>query len=369
VDTLRADELGAYGAEPSRTPALDRLAERSVVFERAHAAASWTLPSLGAVFTSFFPSTTRLWSFESRLADSFVTLAERFQAAGFDTHGIASHVYFQAKYGLLQGFDTFDDELCHRKGEEGWRSITSPAVSARAVRWLEERARSGAREPWLLFAHYFDPHLDYLDHEAQSPADETRPERERYRSEIGFTDGHVGTVLDTLERTGFGRDTVVLFFSDHGESFLEHPPIQRHSWSLPDEDARLREGLSLLPLLEGRARPAPPNLAEIRLKERHHANALVRGGHKLYEDVSGRRLLLFDLEADPRERSDLSTERPALLAELEAELRARVRAAEAKGARFADGGSVEHTPEELEHLRQLGYAGDEGPGEARRGGG
>ena len=59
VDTLRADELGAYGMSPSRTPALDALAQHSVVFERAHSAASWTLPSVASTFTSYFPSTTQ----------------------------------------------------------------------------------------------------------------------------------------------------------------------------------------------------------------------------------------------------------------------------------------------------------------------
>src|ERR1700752_4043262 len=77
VDTLRADQLGAYGASPSLTPNLDRLAGESVVFERAHAAASWTLPSVAAVFTGLFPSSTRLWTFETRLAGSYTTLAER----------------------------------------------------------------------------------------------------------------------------------------------------------------------------------------------------------------------------------------------------------------------------------------------------
>ena len=38
VDTLRADELGAYGRAPSVTPALDALAAGSVVFERAQRA-------------------------------------------------------------------------------------------------------------------------------------------------------------------------------------------------------------------------------------------------------------------------------------------------------------------------------------------
>jgi arylsulfatase A-like enzyme len=399
VDTLRADELGAYGREPSLTPALDGLARASVVFERAHATASWTLPSIGSVFTSFFPSTTGLWNFDSRLADAFPTLAERFQAAGFDTHGIASHVFFQGKYGLVQGFGSFDDELCHRKGEPGWRPITSPAVSAKAERWLEERARSGESAPWLLFVHFFDPHVDYLDHEAANPAASTRAERERYRSEIAFTDRHVGALLAGLERSGFARDTVVVFFSDHGESFLEHPPIRRHSYGLyeeelrvplflrvpglaprrvgdsvrtvdllptllalfglDDEHAREREGVSLVPLLAGSAPQIPPQLAEIRLKEGSHANALVLGPHKLYQDVSNGRLQLFDLEDDPREQHDLSGAEPALRALLEDELRAVVRAAEAKGARYGAGGTVELSPEEIRNLEELGYAGEE----------
>src|SRR5436190_2416836 len=76
IDTLRADELGAYGKSPSITPALDALAAASVVFERAHSAASWTLPSFGATFTSLFPSSTNLWTKTSKLADGFTTLAE-----------------------------------------------------------------------------------------------------------------------------------------------------------------------------------------------------------------------------------------------------------------------------------------------------
>jgi arylsulfatase A-like enzyme len=397
VDTLRADELGTYGRQPSITPALDGLGEESVVFERAHAAASWTLPSIGSVFTSFFPSTTNLWTFESRLGDSFSTLAERFQAAGFDTHGIASHVFFQARYGLVQGFDSFDDELCHRKGEPGWEAITSPVVSAKAVKWLEERAASGTRTPWLLFAHYFDPHIDYLDHEAANPGLSSRPERARYQSEIAFTDRHVGTLLEALARSPFADDTVVLFFSDHGESFGEHPGIERHSYGLYEEELHVPlflrvpgvghrhvpdfvrsvdlaptllelfglapeargGGVSLVPLFTGGAHEARPQLAEIRLKPGFHANALVRGRYKLVERLPGPRLELYDLERDPRERHDLAAEEPALVTALEGELRASIRAAAEESARFGASPPVEHTPEEIDDLRELGYSGDD----------
>jgi arylsulfatase A-like enzyme len=397
VDTLRADELGAYGREPSLTPALDRLAAEGIVFERAHAAASWTLPSVGALFTSAFPSTTKLWSFDSRLDESFSTLAERFAAAGYATHGVASHIFFARDYGLQQGFASFDDELCHRSGEEGWKPITSPDVSRKAVAWLEERAARPDGPPWLLFVHFFDPHWLYLDHEGQSLADESRSERERYRSEIAFTDRHLGAVLEALASSGLAQTTNVLFFSDHGESFREHPGIQRHSYSLYEEELRVplilrvpgraptrvtdfvrtvdllptllelhglaadgdAEGASLVPLLEGRARPATDNLAEIRLKEGFHTNALVRGRHKLIEHVSAGRRVLYDLATDPAERHDLAAEQPELLRELEAVLRARIRAAEERGERYGSSAALPTSPAQLELLRQLGYAGDE----------
>ena len=405
VDTLRADQLGAYGAAPSLTPNLDRLAGESVVFERAHAAASWTLPSVAAVFTGLCPSSTRLWTFETRLADSYSTLAERLESAGFTTHGVASHVFFDANYGLQQGFDSFDDELCHRKGEAGWREVTSPEVAGRAVRWLEERGRSNAREPWMLFAHFFDPHLPYVDHHSGvAPAPE---EFARYRSEIAFTDVHVGALLDALEKSGLAGDTAVLFFSDHGESFLEHPPIQRHSYSLFEEELHVPlflrvpglaprrvttavrlvdlrptllallgvgegpgavgEGVDLGPLLTGRAEGArPPNLAEIRLKDGYHRNAIVDGDWKLIEDVSNRRLELYDLAADPRERENLVTREPERAAELASELRIAIERAELLGHDFAPDAAVEHTPAELEHLRAMGYAGDDEPGDSRK---
>src|SRR3972149_8626805 len=56
IDTLRADHLGSYGYPRPSSPSIDQLAESGVVFERALAAAPWTLPSMASLHTSLYPT-------------------------------------------------------------------------------------------------------------------------------------------------------------------------------------------------------------------------------------------------------------------------------------------------------------------------
>ena len=55
VDTLRPDRLSCYGYPAHETPGIDALAARGVRFTNAHAVASWTVPSMGAMLTSHYP--------------------------------------------------------------------------------------------------------------------------------------------------------------------------------------------------------------------------------------------------------------------------------------------------------------------------
>ncbi|TFH19163.1 MAG: hypothetical protein E4H03_14025, partial [Myxococcales bacterium] len=56
MDTLRSDHLGAYGYDRPVTPAIDRLAARSVVFADAIGQSSWTRPAHFSMFTGLYPS-------------------------------------------------------------------------------------------------------------------------------------------------------------------------------------------------------------------------------------------------------------------------------------------------------------------------
>ncbi len=396
VDTLRSDFLGAYGADPSNSPNLDAFAAESIVFDNAHSHASWTLPSFASVLTSLYSSTHGCWDFNSRLSADFETLVEVFQAAGFETHGVASHVYFNEEYGLQQGFDSFDDELAKKRTEGGWVQITSPKVTEKAESWLQ--AKSFDSNPFLLWVHYFDPHVPYLPHGAANLEEaQATPAIAAYKSEIRFTDEYVGRLLQTLKDEGHAEDTVVVFLSDHGEAFGEHPGIEKHSYSLYGEEIRIplmmrvpglaprrvpgfvrnvdlrptllelfglkpknkyTTGVDLRGAMEGADHTSPALVSEIRLKQGHHTNALLDGRWKLIENVSRGGYELYDLEVDPGEQRDLVGERPEVVERLGKELRERIAVAEMLSRKFEGGGEPNLTPEEVEHLKEIGYGGD-----------
>ncbi len=60
VDALRADYLGCYGFQGEISPAMDRLALESIVYDNAVAPSPWTKPSVASLFTSLDPITHRV---------------------------------------------------------------------------------------------------------------------------------------------------------------------------------------------------------------------------------------------------------------------------------------------------------------------
>ena len=388
IDTLRADALGSTGR--GRTPHLDRLADSGLVFERAVSSAPWTLPSFASQFTGTVTSTHGCWTFESKLGEDFVTLAELFQESGFATAGVASHVFFDAKHGLTQGFEEFDDELCVSFGRQRWREVTSPEVAGRAMESLEALAAKG--RPWFLFAHFFDPHEPYVVHPG-SGVPQTATERQRYAGEVTFTDRHVGRVLDRLEELELREDTVVLLTSDHGEAFGEHPGVRRHGTSLYNEEIHVPlllrvpgidpqridqmvrtidvfptlvelfdldsppglSGQSLLELAGGDPGTSRDALSEVRLREGRHFESLTAGQAKWIRSLNGGADQGFDLAKDPEERINLAPSSLPQASDLNARLDRTTALARKLSTRFGVAGSVEHTPEELEHLRAMGY--------------
>lgn len=246
VDTLRADRVSLLsGDEHERdlTPNLRKaFAERAVVFSHATSQAPWTLPAFASILTGLYPEQHGAEEFTSRLRPRQLTLPEILREAGYRTGAVVSAYFVSSAVGIDQGFEYFDESLATDN-----TSITSEEVTQRAVRFLQNHGR----EPFLLFAHYFDPHIVYQDHADFSHADDYHgwlreeaacsnqagvigrkrhlfgPEevayiRSLYDEEVAYTDKHIGRLMRFLDETDLQSRTLVVFVSDHGEEFLEH---------------------------------------------------------------------------------------------------------------------------------------------------
>lgn len=90
ADDLRND-LACYGHPLVKTPHLDRLAARSVVFERAYCQQAVCNPSRSSLMTGRRPDTLQIWSLTTHYRDPerpLVTLPQHFKANGYFTQGI-----------------------------------------------------------------------------------------------------------------------------------------------------------------------------------------------------------------------------------------------------------------------------------------
>ena len=245
VDTLRADRLGFHGHGRDTSPALDGLAERGLVFERAYAPSPWTLPSMASIHTGLYPSSHGLKRPKDAIPPEARTLAEVLDQAGYRTDSIVSNPLVHPRFGHSQGFESFDT-----KDAKGHDHVSTPGITERALALLDGYAAAPEGEPFFLSLLYFDPHYDWRSHgrgfaaegtvgritgeesiehlrdlaaaEGSLTGAEVQQLVDCYDEEIAFTDEGIGELLDALERLGLAEDTLVVLTADHGEEFLEH---------------------------------------------------------------------------------------------------------------------------------------------------
>lgn len=108
LDTQRVDRLSCYGYTKPTSPHLDRFAQGATRFNRAIAAAQWTIPSHASMFTGRYPSEHQVLQSYSVLPPEQTTLAERLQGGGYFTAGFCNNPLVGIiNNGLRRGFDSF----------------------------------------------------------------------------------------------------------------------------------------------------------------------------------------------------------------------------------------------------------------------
>ena len=119
VDTLRVDYLSCYDNTKIKTPHIDRLAARGLLFKKAFAQNVVTLPSHINILTGTYPFYHGVRDNAGfRLSEESLLISEVLKEKGYRTAAFIGAFPLDSRFGLTQGFDVYDDSYPSRNAIE-----------------------------------------------------------------------------------------------------------------------------------------------------------------------------------------------------------------------------------------------------------
>jgi iduronate 2-sulfatase len=297
-------QLGCYGDTIVKSPNLDQLAARGMVFERSYVQQALCSPSRISMLSGRYPATTTIWEIGRTLRTTMpdiTTMPQHFKNHGYHTRSIGKiyHVGIDddaswtipAAQGnkprhspqTAEAVTKFVDDAKARgvavpkRGPGARNSVVPPFeavdcadedlldgdAASQGVAQLREHAKSPDK-PFFLAVGFANPHVPWISPKkywdlydpaefelaknefvpkgapafaatsgndfrgykgvpsGPLPEDYKRQCLHGYYAAISYVDAQVGRLLATLEETGLAKNTVVVFWSDHGYYMGEH---------------------------------------------------------------------------------------------------------------------------------------------------
>jgi len=387
LDTTRADRIGCYGYEKAKTPNLDFLALNGVRFSDVFCQVPLTLPSHCSIFTGNYPIYHQVHNNGSYyLSRSHLTLAEILKERGYKTAAFVSSFSVDSRFGLDQGFDTYDDKFQEDEVIKHFRSERrADKVFFSFSKWLDKNNK----KKFLCWVHFFDPHLPY------NPPSPYREEflSSPYDGEIAYMDFYIGKIIEKLKEKNILDKTLIILAGDHGESLgekgehdhgifiynatLKVPLIFYGKKNLPQGvvvESRVRlidivptilemlnistnkviQGISLLPYIEGRKKNDLPSYIESYYpRENYGWSALIGLVDREWKYIQAPKEELYNIIRDPGEKRNVINKEKKVSKRMKEKLRRLIKdySSQIKASK------KKLTSREQEKLRALGYLG------------
>ena len=280
IDDLN-DWVGCLGGHPDvKTPNLDRLAQRGVLFTNAYCAAPACNPSRAALMTGIRPSTSGVyhnsqpWR-QSPVLEDAVTLPQHFMAHGYKALG--SGKIYHGRFPDPESWNEYWPSQTVNKPSDpvppkdklplngfpkashfDWGPVDVPPEMMgdwQVADWVIGQLMQPHDRPFFLGCGFFRPHLPWYvprkyfdlypveqvtlptvndndlddvpeigrkmakpqgDHANVIKYNQWRKAVQAYLASISFVDDCVGRVIDALDNSPHRDNTVVVLWSDHG---------------------------------------------------------------------------------------------------------------------------------------------------------
>lgn len=262
-DQLRSDYLGCYGKKDIGTKNIDLLSSEGITFDNCYCAAPLCGPSRISFATSTYFSEHNHRDYISTISPDVPNIITHMKKNGYKTGMFGKNHLFTYER-LNEVWDSLD-EIClgnydeHPSYLHSFTAFTmekehpyniTDRLTTETIEFMDE-----INEPFVAWVNYQDPHPAFtcpapydtmfnpcdieLSNRYRGYDKENQPQRNEvwrkhsemdlctdedmkkaiahYMGQIRYVDDNVGRMIEYLKQSGKDRNTIVLFFSDHGE--------------------------------------------------------------------------------------------------------------------------------------------------------
>jgi len=267
VDDLN-DWIGCLGGHPDvKTPSINRLAQKGVLFTNAHCSAPVCNPSRTSIFTGLYPSTTGVYlnpqPLRKALPDA-ITLTEYFMKHGYHAAGCGKLFHHHKEeyprswheYTWIAPNTKPDNRPSDWRLDGGPMDISDDEMGdGKVANWAVEQLKKKHTKPFFIGVGIFRPHLDWFaprkyfdmyppdtitlptvnrndlddippigkqlavsidDYNTVKKCNQWRKAVAAYLACVSFADAMLGRVLNALEKSPYADNTIVVLWGDHG---------------------------------------------------------------------------------------------------------------------------------------------------------
>ena len=271
VESLRADQLQAYGSDRDIMPAVNSLARESRVFTNVRAQSSQTSYAVFAPLSSHYPLRSATpYSYSEKLTYPRVLIHNVLKKLGYRTAVFSSsNENWEGMIHYLQSGDI--DHLFYASVFKGptytfpgdtlfanWVMTTQHAGSVddrftldEAIKWID----NSDSKPFFIYLNLQNSHLPYripddfprrfspkrIDFTIRFgyfPKDKVDIVRNVYADSLAYVDTQISRLVQHLRDRGLWNKTLVVVTGDHGQAFYEHG-FSAHAGPIYDEVMRV----------------------------------------------------------------------------------------------------------------------------------